>query len=143
LRDAGEAHTPDDAVYTAVLQRLDGIKYRDPRTILNLFSDEYTKFDDWPPFARQDLKAAQRNEQNAYHALTNYEYEVRDFRVAVFDDVALTTFYLHYTGSMHGKPFAITSRVTVVLRKEGGDWTVIHEHYSRFPRRRRRLFTVF
>jgi uncharacterized protein (TIGR02246 family) len=142
LGDIVEAGTPDDAVNAVVIQRLDGIKNRDPHTIRSLFSDEYTKFDDWPPVTRQDIVVALRNEFNAYHALTNYEYEVRDCRVTVFDDVALATFYLHYTGSMRGKRFAVTSRVTVVLRTEEGAWKVIHEHYSRFPRRRRRLFTV-
>jgi ketosteroid isomerase-like protein len=143
LRDTVEVRTPDDVVNTVVIQRLDGIKNRNPHTIRSLFDDEYTKFDDWPPFARQDAEAALRNEFNAYHALTNYEYEVRDYRVTVFDDMALATFHLHYTGSMRGKRFAVTSRVTVVLRKEEGVWRVIHEHYSRFPRRRRRLFAVY
>lgn len=142
LRDTGEVHTPEDVVNTVVIQRLDGVKNGDPHAIRRLFSEEYTKFDDWPPFSRQDVEVALRNELSAYRALTSYEYEIRDCRIAVFDDVALTTFYLHYTGRMHGKRFAVTSRVTVVLKKEEEVWTVIHEHYSRFPRGRKRLFTV-
>lgn len=138
-----EARTPDDAVYDVVKQRLDGLKNRDPGTIRRLFGDDYTKFDDWPPFTRQDVDVALRNELNAYPALTHYAYEVRDRRITVFDDTALATFHLRYTGSMRGKRFAITSRVTVVMRKASGGWKVVHEHYSRFPYRKHRLFAVY
>ena len=141
LTDAGETRTPDDAVYAVMIQRFEGIKNRDPRAIRGLFDAEYTKFDDWPPYTRQDVEAALRNELNAYHVLTNYTYEVRDCHIVVFDAAALATLCLRYTGNMRGKRFVVTSRVTLVFRKEAGNWKVAHEHYSRFPRRRRRLFT--
>jgi ketosteroid isomerase-like protein len=129
-----KAETPlEDEVENAVIRRLDGIKNRDEAAVRALIDERYSKFDDWPPFARQEAAEALKNEFGAFKVLSNYSYELKDFEATVLGDVAVATFHIHYQGVIRDKPFEITSRVTSVLRKEESGWKVVHEHFSRFP----------
>jgi ketosteroid isomerase-like protein len=122
-----------DEVENTVIGRLDGIKNRDEDVIRALIDEHYNKFDDWPPFARQEVAEALKNEFQAFKVLSNYGYEVKDFEAKILDNAAVATFHLHYQGVIRDRSFDITSRVTSVLRKEDSAWKVVHEHFSRFP----------
>jgi ketosteroid isomerase-like protein len=123
----------EDGVENAVVRRLDGIKNRDEDTVRALIDERYSKFDDWPPFARQEAAEALKNEFGAFKVLSDYSYQLQNFETNIFGDVAVATFHIHYQGTIRNKPFEITSRVTSVLRKEDSGWKVVHEHFSRFP----------
>jgi ketosteroid isomerase-like protein len=129
----GSGPSVDDDVKNFVVKRLDGIKNRDEAAVRSLVDDSYSKFDDWPPFGRQDGAKALENEFSAFKVLSNYSYEMKDFKVDVIGDSAIATFTIHYQGQMRNRPFDVTSRVTTVLRKQDSGWKVVHEHYSRFP----------
>jgi ketosteroid isomerase-like protein len=129
-----KAETPlEDDVENAVVRRLDGIKNKDEAAVRALIDERYSKFDDWPPFARQEAAEALKNEFGAFKVLSNYSYELKNFEATALGDVAVATFHLHYQGVIRDKPFEITSRVTSVLRKEDSGWKMVHEHFSRFP----------
>jgi ketosteroid isomerase-like protein len=123
----------EDAVENTVVKRLDGIKNRDEATVRALVDERYSKFDDWPPFARQEAKEALENEFGAFKVLSDYNYQLENFEANIFGDVAVATFHIHYQGTIRNKPFEVTSRVTSVLRREDSGWKVVHEHFSRFP----------
>ena len=123
----------DDDVKNIVAKRFDAIKNKDENTVRSLFDERYTKFDDWPPFGRQDAAKAMENEFAAFKVLSSYSYELQDFQANVFDNSAVATFSLHYKATMRNRPFDVTSRVTIVLAKQALEWKIIHEHYSRFP----------
>ena len=123
----------EDEVENAVVRRLDGIKNRDEDAVRALIDERYSKFDDWPPFARQEAAEALKNEFGAFKVLSDYSYQLQNFETNIFGDVAVATFHIHYQGTIRNKPFEITSRVTSVLRKEDSGWKVVHEHFSRFP----------
>jgi ketosteroid isomerase-like protein len=129
----GSGPSVDDDVKNLVVKRLDGIKNRDEGAVKALVDDSYSKFDDWPPFGRQDGAKALENEFSAFKVLSNYSYEMKDFKVNVIGDSAIATFTIHYQGQMRNRSFDVTSRVTTVLRKQDSGWKVVHEHYSRFP----------
>jgi ketosteroid isomerase-like protein len=122
-----------EEVENVVIRRLDGIKNRDEEAVKALVDERYSKFDDWPPFARQEAAEALKNEFGAFKVLSDYSYQLENFEANTFGDVAVATFHIHYQGEIRNKPFDVTSRVTSVLRKEDSGWKVVHEHFSRFP----------
>jgi uncharacterized protein (TIGR02246 family) len=59
------------------------------------------------------------------------EFEIHDLRIATRDDVA----FGHYTSGIRcrrktGAQTEYRVRVSVGLRKVGGDWLIVHEHVS-------------
>ena len=130
----------EDEVESVVVKRLDAIKNRDEAAVRALLDERYSKFDDWPPFTRQEAAEALTSEFGAFKVLSNYSYELKDFEANVLGDSAVATFQLHYQGAMRNTPFDVTSRVTSVLRKEDSGWKVVHEHFSRFPEETRQQY---
>jgi ketosteroid isomerase-like protein len=120
-------------VVSLITKRLDGIKNKDEKVVRSIVDESYSKFDDWPPFRRQEAEEALRNEFGAFQVLSNYTYELKDFKANVFGDVAIATFQLHYQGEIRNRHFEVNSRVTSVLKKHDSDWKIVHEHFSRFP----------
>jgi ketosteroid isomerase-like protein len=58
-------------------------------------------------------------------------YEVRDLRVETCGDLAVSTSLDRITGSRtNGDATDVWVRATIVYRKLGGRWVVVHEHRS-------------
>jgi ketosteroid isomerase-like protein len=102
--------------------------------------NSFTKFDENPPYTRQNSDEAFIYEQAAFANISDYEYRIEELQVdLVGDGTAVATFYLTYTGifvndySFEGKPVGSRSRVTMVLTKSQKGWKILHEHFSRFP----------
>ncbi len=127
------ASTPEDAVKSTVIARVEGIRNRDINTIKRTIEEEnYTKFDDWPPFKRQGLDALKR-EAEALRVLKEYNYEVSEWKIDIFNDAAVASFIINYNGQIRNRKFYIRSRVSVFLIKRNDEWKIVHEHWSRFP----------
>lgn len=134
-------------IKSVIIQRIEGIKRRDAEAIQRLIDKRiYTKFDDWPPFERQEADGLRR-EAEALKVLKEYDYEISDLRIDLLDSVALASFIIKYHGRIREVDFNVRSRVTIVLAKTDNEWKIIHEHWSRFPERetwtRRRFFTPY
>lgn len=124
---------PFSDVRAVIVERFEGLRMRDAEAISSCMDSEmYTKFDDWPPFRRQRNEGL-RNEADAVKVLSSYTYSIDDLAIDIYDSVGVATFHLSYSGQVRKSPFQIRSRVTVVLRKVGDAWKIVHEHYSRFP----------
>jgi ketosteroid isomerase-like protein len=130
----------NDEVKNTVVKRFEGIKNRDEAVVRALIDERYNKFDDWPPFGRQDATKALENEFGAFKVMSNYTYELKDFEANVFGDAAVATFTIHYQGQIRNRPFDMNSRVTSVLKKPVSGWKVVHEHFSRFPEETRQQY---
>jgi ketosteroid isomerase-like protein len=125
--------TPEEAVKAVLTQRIEGIKKKDAEAIMNLVDKEkYTKFDDWPPFERQGSDALNL-EAEALKVLKEYNYEIGDWRIDIFNNSALASFTINYRGKIRDLSFNIKSRVTAFLTKKEERWRIVHEHWSRFP----------
>jgi len=133
-RLAEEARLPiRDVIRNIIIRRIEGIRNRDPKIIKDLVDqDRYTKFDDWPPFDLQESEAL-KNEAKALKVLKEYDYEIRSWKIQVFEDSAAAMFIIRYRGQIRDLKFDFKSRVSVFLVKSGGEWRIIHEHWSRFP----------
>ena len=101
--------------------------------------DRFSKFDENPPFTRQNSEEAFVHEQAAFANISDYSYIIEGLRVDMFGDTAVATFYLTYKGmfvndySFEGSPVGSRARVTMVLTREKDGWKIAHEHLSRFP----------
>ena len=115
-------------------QRIEAIKNRNAQAVADLVDPEdYSKFDDWPPFELQQGSSVLKNEGDALKVLREYEYETSSWKVDILGDAAVASFAIHYKGKIRDLSFDIRSRVTAVLRKKEGDWRIVHEHWSRIP----------
>jgi ketosteroid isomerase-like protein len=101
--------------------------------------DQFTKFDENPPYGRQNSEEAFVYEQAAFANISDYSYSIDDLRVDLLGDVAVTSFYLAYSGmfvndySFEGSPVRARTRVTMVLMRTPKGWKMVHEHFSRMP----------
>lgn len=99
----------------------------------------FTKFDENPPYTRQNSDDAFIHEQAAFANISDYTYQIDDLRIDLHGDVAVATFYLAYKGmfvndySFEGSPVGSRSRVTMVLARTAKGWKIAHEHFSSFP----------
>ena len=123
----------EDEVRAIIVERFDGIKNKDEKVVTALLDESYSKFDDWPPYQVQQRAQALQNEFTAFKVLSNYTYEIKDFKAIVLGEAALATFTINYKATMRNQQFDVTSRVTAVLKKQDSSWKLVHEHLSRFP----------
>ena len=99
----------------------------------------FTKFDENPPYTRQNSEEAFVYEQAAFANISDYNYSIEDLRIDILGDVAIATYYLAYSGmfvndySFEGSPVGSRARVTMILAREHHGWKIAHEHFSRFP----------
>ena len=101
--------------------------------------DSFTKFDENPPYARQNSEEAFVYEQAAFANISDYHYTIDELRIDLFGQAAVATFYLAYGGmfvndySFEGSPVSGKARVTMVLARTDKGWRIAHEHLSRYP----------
>jgi len=99
----------------------------------------FTKFDENPPYTRQNSEEAFIYEQAAFANISDYEYKIDEQKIDLIGETAIATFYLTFTGvfvndySFEGMTVGSKSRVTMVLARFGGSWKLVHAHFSPFP----------
>ena len=102
-------------------------------------AEVFTKFDESPPYTRQNSEEAFIYEQAAFANISDYQYKVDGLRIDLIGGTAVATFYLTYKGvfvndySFEGRIVGSRSRVTMVLAKFDGQWRIAHAHFSQFP----------
>jgi ketosteroid isomerase-like protein len=122
-----------EVIRKTLIGRVEGVKNKDPKAVEALIhKDKYSKFDDWPPFDLQGPEAL-RSEAQALKVLKEYSYETRSWKIEVFGDSAIAAFRIRYRAEIRDLSFEIQSRVTAFLVKQGEEWKIVHEHWSRFP----------
>jgi hypothetical protein len=93
---------------------------------VHLDSDKFTKFGP-RSFSRQDIAATNESEAAFFSAISNVEYEVRDLKNDVFDDVAVVTYYPHVSFTRDGDTWKVDGRQTFVFVKVAAGWKIAHE----------------
>ena len=117
----------------------DAGKHKDFAALAELHAprDQFTKFDENPPYTRQNSEEAFVYEQAAFANISDYSYSIEDLRVDLIGDVAIATFYLSYSGmfvndySFEGSPVRSRTRATMALVRTPKGWRIAHEHFSR------------
>ena len=101
--------------------------------------DTFTKFDENPPYTRQNSEEAFVYEQAAFSNISDYTYQIDELRIDLLCGTAVCTFYLAYKGmfvndyTFEGKAVGSRVRATMVLAKTAEGWKIAHAHLSRFP----------
>ena len=116
-------------------------KNKDLTSIADFHSQRelFSRFDENPPYTRQNSDEAFVYEQAAFANISDYTYILDDLRIDLLGDCAVATFYLTYKGifvndySFEGSPVSSRVRVTMVLVRSPKGWKISHEHLSRFP----------
>src|SRR5271154_2459665 len=58
----------------------------------------FTKFDENPPYTRQNSNEAFIYEQAAFANISDYEYKIDELKIDFIGETAVASFYLTYTG---------------------------------------------
>ncbi len=66
-------------------------------------------------------------------AVKNLNYKYSKVAVSVVGEVAWASFDYSLDAVMKGKPLSLTGKGTLVLRKTGGAWKIVHSHTSGRP----------
>ena len=107
------------------------IRVKDVDALMTHYTPDIIIFD-LMPLQTLGIDAYRRNFEAWFGSVEGpIEFEIHDLRIATRDDVA----FGHYTSgiSCRRKTGAQTEyrvRVSVGLRKVGGDWLIVHEHVS-------------
>jgi len=107
----------DDAM-TANIEGLEAIHLNSPK---------FTKFGP-RSFERQNVEQTNASEASFFSSISDLKVELKDIKIDVFDDVAITTFYPTYTLKKEGEVVEGMSRQTLVFLKTSEGWKIIHEH---------------
>ena len=97
----------------------------------HLNSAKFTKFDNAGNLNRQNFEENRQGEEAVFKAVEGFEYQLKNVKVDVFDNVAIATFLISYTAKMQGVPLADTARSTLVFIDNEGKWLITHEHFSK------------
>lgn len=135
------SETDKKAVEATIVAFFEAGKNKDLSSLPDFHSSRegFTKFDENPPYTRQNSEEAFVYEQAAFANISDYDYKLDDLRIDLLGDAAVATFYLTYKGmfindySFEGSPVSSRARVTMVLARTPRGWRLAHEHFSRFP----------
>lgn len=131
--------TSENEVYETVLKVLELGRSGDMEKFVEAHSEDYTRFSDMPPFSLQHRDLALQLKRSLLAELIDVQYEIRDFDVRLYDDLAIAAYILEYSGvavsgyTFEGRRLQKTVRCTTVLRRKLGRWVIVHEHLSSIP----------
>ena len=123
----------DEAAVRDVIESwTSAVRRRDIAGILKNHSPDIVMFDVPPPFQSRGIDAY-RKTWDMFFSWTSdpIPFDVTDISIAAGNDVAFVVAVMACAepGS-DGKPKPLAFRLTVGLRKIGGQWTIMHEHHS-------------
>ena len=94
----------------------------------HLYGPKFTEFKDGKP--RGDAHTCAAGERMTFTMIDGPAVDMKDLAINVFGEVAIATFNGHFTGRIKGNPAAIDQQSTIVFAHVGGEWKVVHEHFS-------------
>ncbi|MDE1861781.1 MAG: nuclear transport factor 2 family protein [Thaumarchaeota archaeon] len=123
----GVLETFFEAGKTKNLAPLGAIQLDDPR---------FSSYSDVPPFDLKDYATTIALQQLRFVSISDYEYEIKNPRVDIFDSFAVATFIITQSGmivdgySFRGQHMSMESRGTFVLARQSR-WKIVHLHLSK------------
>ena len=82
------------------------------------YSPKFTDFKFGQP--RADSEMNKQSEEDLFTSFSEFIYDLRDIKVAVYDKVAITTFHGYFTAVQAGQPLAFNLQSTLVFAKIDG-----------------------
>jgi len=103
---------------------------------IQLDDTRFSSFSDVPPHDLKDFATTIVLEELRFVSISDYDYQIKNPKISVFDDTAIVAFELLQKGmavdnkSFTGKAITIEGRATFVLIKDSS-WKIIHIHLSK------------
>jgi len=107
-----------------------------PLGAIQLNDSRFSSYSDIPPLDLKDYATTFALQQLRFVSISDYEYELKNIRIDLFDNSAVATFTVKQTGmivdnySFRGQHMSMESRGTFVLLKST-KWKIVHIHLSK------------
>lgn len=107
-----------------------------PLSVIQLDDPRFSSYGDVPPFDLKDFATTTALEQLRFVSISDYDFELKNMRVDLFETFAVATFTVRQSGmivdnySFRGQHFTMESRATFVLIKNL-KWKIIHIHMTK------------
>lgn len=107
-----------------------------PLSAIQLDDPRFSSYGDVPPFDLKDYATTIALQQLRFVSISDYEHEIKNMRIDIFDNCAVVTFTIRQTGmivdnySFRGQHLSMDSRGTFVLVKSQ-KWKIVHVHLSK------------
>ncbi|MDE1867211.1 MAG: nuclear transport factor 2 family protein [Thaumarchaeota archaeon] len=107
-----------------------------PLSAIQLDDPRFSSYSDVPPFDLKDYATTIALQQLRFVSISDYEHEIKNIRVDIFENYAVVTFVIRQTGmivdnySFRGQHLSMESRGTFVLVKSQ-KWKIVHVHLSK------------
>ena len=107
-----------------------------PLSVIQLDDPRFSAYSDVPPFDLKDFATTSALEQLRFVSISDYDFELKNMRVDLFENFAVVTFTVKQTGmivdnySFRGQHITMDSRATFVLAKYQ-KWKIVHIHLSK------------
>lgn len=142
---APAAHQPEQSMPSTVneaaviqfLNRFEALAMQEDFNLIRHLIDERAvfRFNDGDFVGRDAIQAVFEKTWRGDPSVKKARFYLSDIVVLTTDAASATATYTYnWEGSQAGRTFTITGRGTRVLRFEQGEFRIVHEHLSRFPR---------
>lgn len=107
-----------------------------PLSVIQLDDPRFSSYSDVPPFDLKDFATTSALEQLRFVSISDYDFELKNTRVDLFETFAVTTFTVKQSGmvvdnySFRGQHFTMDSRATFVFIKYP-KWKIVHIHLTK------------
>ena len=107
-----------------------------PLGTIQLDDIRFSSYSDIPPFDLKDYATTVALQELRFVSISDYEYEIINPRIDLFENSAVITFQLKQTGmivdnySFRGQHISMLSRATFVMIKST-KWKIVHVHLSK------------
>ena len=107
-----------------------------PLGVIQLDDPRFSAYSDVPPFDLKDFSTTSALEQLRFVSISDYDFELKNTRIDMFDTFAVVTFIVKQSGmvvdnySFRGQHFTMESRATFVLIKYQ-KWKIVHIHLTK------------
>ena len=108
------------------------VRRRDLNEILRHHAPDMLMFDVPPPLQSKGLDAY-RATWDLFFSWSRdpAEFDIKEMTITAGDDVAFAAALMRCAGTeLDGRNIELDFRLTIGLRKIGGQWTIMHEHHS-------------
>ena len=107
-----------------------------PLMAIQLNDSRFSSYSDVPPLDLKDYATTIALQELRFVSVSDYNYEIKNPRVDIFGDSAVSTFQIKQTGmiidnySFRGQHLSMESRGTFVLVKSP-KWKIVHIHLTK------------
>jgi ketosteroid isomerase-like protein len=128
----GNAPREDAAIRKLVEDWAGAVCRRDLPAVLRHHAPDLLMFDVPPPFLSRGIEAYAKTWELFFSwARDPAVFDIREMSITAGSDVAFVAAVMRCAGAEPGgEDIDLDFRLTIGLRKIGGQWTIVHEHHS-------------